>query len=152
VDCCGNEKEIVMAKTSEGERTVRVRINYVNPPHLADKTMEFGLQDKDRRLYPSAPQADGSLRFECDLRVRRAEDGKPNFLGTFPHGTPTDRFLYVTMKQQGAIQWRSKIKLASITWAQVEQASEGGLLEASVERRGTASAPLLGAGWQVVSS
>ena len=139
-----------MAQTSEVERTVHVRINCVNPPDLSvNEALEFGLQDKDQRLYPGSAQSDGSLRFECDLRVRRAPDDPPNFLGAFAHGTPDDRFLYLTWKKKGQIMRRIKIKLATITWVQVEQASQSGRLEASVDGRGAASVPLLGDGWQV---
>jgi hypothetical protein len=141
-----------MAKSVGAERTVRVQIDVVNPPDVTGEGLEFGLQDKDQRLHDGVMQAGGSLRFECGLQVKPGADGKPNFLGVFAHGTADDRFLYLTWKQEGQITRRIKVKLVTITWTQVEAASAGGVLEASVDGRGTASVKLLGDGWQVASA
>ena len=140
-----------MAKSSEAERTVRIGIRVVNPPDLTSEGLEFGLQDKDQRLYAGVMQTDGSLWVECEMQVKQGADGKPNFLGAFAHGTASDRFLYLTWKKEGRITQRIKVKLASITWAQVEAASVGGVLIASVDGRGVASVKLLGEGWQVAT-
>ena len=141
-----------MAKATDVERVIRVRIIVVNPPDMSEAGDEFGLQDKDQRLYPGVAQADGSLHFECELRVKQGADGKPNFLGGFAQGSADDRFLYLTTKWQGQIQSRIKVKLGTITWAQVEAAGASGALEASIDGRGAASVKLLGEGWQVVGS
>jgi len=141
-----------MAKTSQAERVVRVRIICVELPELSGDGVEFGLQDKDQRLYPGTPQADRSLRFECDLRVKQEADGKPNFLGAFAHGTPEDRFLYLTLKQDGQITRRIKIKLVTATWGQIESLRYGDVMQAMIDGRSTGSVPLLGKGWQVISS
>jgi hypothetical protein len=132
-----------MANESNEERAVRLRVRCVNPPAGV-----FGLQDKDRRLTVGQPQPDGALVFECEVRAKRADDGTPNFLGTFAHGTPTDRFLYLTLLNgdSTAIVKRIKVKLGAITWAQVES---GGVLQASVDGRGAASVKLL-EGWHTV--
>ena len=141
-----------MAKRSEVERTVQMRIDVVNPPGLVGEGVEFGLQDKNQRLYPGVPQSEGSLRFECELRVRQGAGRAPNFLGTFAHGTADDRFLYLTTKKEGQITRRIKIKLATVTWAQIEASRQGDVLQAMIDGRGAASVKLLGAGWQVVGS
>ena len=142
-----------MAKPSAEQRTIRVRINVLNPPDLSgNEALEFGLQDKDQRLYSGTPQADGSLRFECDLQVKAGTEDKPNFLGAFAHGTADDRFLYLTWKNEGQIQRRIKIKLASITWAQIDALRYGDMIEAMIDGYGAGSVPLLREGWQVVHS
>jgi hypothetical protein len=133
-----------MPNQSAEERAVRLQVRCVNPP-----VGVFGLQDKNRRLSTGQPQPDGSLVFTCELRAKRADDGTPNFLGTFAHGTSDDRFLYLTLlngdSDQAGIVKRIKVKLGSITWAQVES----GTLQATVDGRGAASVKLLD-GWHEV--
>ena len=141
-----------MTKSAGAERVVRVRIAVVNPPDLADAGLEFGLQDKDQRLYPGVVQADGSLRFECQLRVTKGTNDKPNFLGVFAHGTAADRFLYLTWKKEGQITQRIKVKLATATWVQIESLRQGDVMQAMIDGNGVASVPLLGGGWQIVSA
>jgi hypothetical protein len=134
-----------MPTQSDQERAIRLRVRCVNPPAGV-----FGLQDKERRLSAGQPQPDGSLVFECELWAKRAADGKANFLGVFAHGTPTDRFLYLTLlnadTDQAEIVKRIKVKLPLITWEQIEQ---GGVLQATVDGRGAASVKLL-EGWHSV--
>lgn len=134
-----------MPTSSAEERAVRLQIRCINPPAGV-----FGLQDKDRRLSAGQPQPDGALLFECTLQAKRAANGTPNFLGAFAHGTPTDRFLYLTLLRddtdQAEIVKRIKVKLSSITWDQIEQ---GGVLQATVDGRGAASVKLL-EGWHAV--
>jgi hypothetical protein len=140
---------------ADESRTVQVRVVCVNPPVEAreGQSLAFGLQDKQGELKTGAWQADGSLAFECELQAKVNPDGKPNFTGKFTHGSPEERFLYLTLLRaaDGQIIRRLKIHLKTITWAQVEQAGQGGVLEAAVDGRGAASVPLLGEGWQVRS-
>lgn len=138
-----------MAKPSDAQQIVRLRLICINPPPASE---HFGLQDRDQNIHPGTAQADGSLRFECELRAKRGSGGMPQFTGTFAHGTSGDRFLYLTLRNSdGDIVRRIKVKLGSITWAQVEQAAATATaLEASVDGRGAATVPLLGNGWQVV--
>lgn len=137
---------------AEAAQTLHLQIDVIDPPQLApNEPVQFGLQDKNGSLTPGTPQPDGSLRFACDLQVTLKGD-TPNFLGAFAHGTPQDRFLYLTWKNthSGQIIQRIKIKLASITAAQVEAALQSGKsLRASVSATRTGSVPLLGEGWQV---
>ncbi|MEP7293483.1 MAG: DUF5990 family protein [Chloroflexota bacterium] len=133
----------------EAAQQIRLRIECVNA--ITNDALEFGLQDKDQKVYPGERQADGLLVFECVVEVKRNDDA-PNFLGRFVHGTPADRFLYLTWKHKanGQIEQRIKIKLGTIRWTQVEAALKAGRLEARIEGRRTGSVPLLGDGWQVV--
>ena len=134
-----------MANSLDQERGVRLRVRCVDPPAGV-----FGLQDKDRQLVKGQLKADGSLIFECEVRAKRAADGTPNFLGAFAHGTATDRFLYLMLlngdSNQAGIVKRIKVKLASITWEQVES---GSVLQATVDGRGSASVKLL-EGWNTI--
>lgn len=137
---------------AEAAQTLHLQIDVIDPPRLApDDAVQFGLQDKNGSLTPGAPQPNGSLRFECDLQGTLKGD-TPNFLGMWAHGTPQDRFLYLTWKNRadGRIIQRIKVKLASITAAQVDAALQSGKsLCASVAATRTGSVPLLGDGWQV---
>lgn len=134
-----------MPNAANEERAVRLRVRCVNPP-----TGVFGLQDKERRLSAGQPQPDGALVFDCELRAKRAADDTPNFLGDYAHGTAADRFLYLTLQDSETVQARIvkriKVKLGSITWAQVEG---GGVLQATVDGRGAASVKLL-EGWHEI--
>lgn len=137
---------------AELAQTLHLQIDVLDPPQLEpDDPLQFGLQDKNGSLTHGTPQPNGALRFACDLQVT-LKGSTPNFLGTFAHGTPQDRFLYLTWKNMhsGQIIQRIKVKLASITAAQVEAALESGKsLCATLDATRTGSVPLLGDGWQV---
>lgn len=136
---------------AEAAQTLRLQVDVLDPPQLApDAPVQFGLQDKNGSLTLGAPQPNGSLRFECALQVRLG-GATPNFLGAYAHGTPQDRFLYLTWKNTHSDQiiQRIKVKLASITVAQVAAALQSGKrLCASIEATHTGSVPLLDGGWQ----
>jgi len=140
--------------------TVRLRLTCVHPPpkEYEDHLTKFGLQDKDREVHPGTEQPDGSRTYEVELPVTRdPHTGKPRFGGSFVHGTPAERFLYLTLQREDEGNWaivrRLKIHLRSIEWEQIEaaRARPGTVLEAAVDGRGAASVPLLGDGWTVRS-
>lgn len=137
---------------ADAAQTLRLQIDVLDLPQPApNEPVQFGLQDKNGSLTPGTPQPDGSLRFECNLQVTLKGD-TPNFLGAFAHGTSQDRFLYLTWKNTHSSQiiQRIKVKLVSITAAQVEAALQSSKsLCASVSASRTGSVPLLGDGWQV---
>ncbi len=117
-------------------------------------TTEFGLQDKQQVLHPGEAQPDGSVRYEIAVQARRTpQTNVPRFLGPVVHGTPTTPFLYLSLRRTelGQASWirRLKISLAAISWEQIAVASAtpSGCLEASVDGTGSATVPLLGAGW-----
>ncbi len=143
------------------ELQVRVRVVCIKPPDPAAHGAEFGLQDRDQQVHPGQVLNDGSILFECRLPVRHnAQTGNPNFLGAYAHGSPAQRFLYLSWrpkKPRGA-PWtrRMKIHLSSITWEQIEEVLQtGSILEVAVP--GTAqdgglkggSVELLGGGWSL---
>ena len=68
--------------------------------------------------------------FEIELRVKRDDQtGRPNFLGPYAHGTPTERFLYLNWEQLGSGIWtpirRAKLPMPVVDWNVVEQAASG---------------------------
>lgn len=124
-----------------------LRIICHNPP-AHDGFNTFGLQDKTLTLHPGEMRDDGALLFICELSAKPADGDLVNFTGAFAHGTPTERFLYLSLGQLIGGNWRwqrrLKIPLKTIRWAQVEA---GGILEAQVDGRGAATVKLLGDGW-----
>jgi len=116
----------------------------------------------EKELRPGVEREDGSMQFECAVRVKRnPKNGPPNFLGPWVHGPAEARHLYLNWEgaedQVRARFGRMKIHLASITWEQIEAVSQvsGRVLEATVsgvDRKGApacASVPLLDDGWIV---
>jgi hypothetical protein len=74
-------------------------------------------------VFGDEKQAD----FVFDLRVERnPRTGKPNFLGPYAHGTPDERFLYLSWGVRVGRLFqgfrRAKIHLRELDWATVERA------------------------------
>ncbi|MAS34741.1 MAG: hypothetical protein CL610_12090 [Anaerolineaceae bacterium] len=116
---------------------INLRIVCTNPP--ADTcngySTEFGLQDKSGKLLPGQPVAENALMFACALTASPTEP--PNFTGAYAHGTPKDRFLYLSYRfiegpQTGEWIKRIKVPLNTILWEQVETVANG-VLEATVD-------------------
>lgn len=144
------------------ERTVRLRVICAPmPPKTFGGRTEIELTMQYREdLRPGVECEDGSMQFECEVRVKRnPKTGSPNFLGPWVHGPSEARHLYLNWEgaeDQVRVRFgRMKIHLASITWEQIEAVCQGsgGVLEATVsgvDRKGApacASVPLLGDGW-----
>jgi hypothetical protein len=134
--------------------TLSLQIICLNPPLISgNSSIEFGLQDNDHNLTLGILQTDGSLLFSCDVMIKGTPgQGKPDFRGGFVHGTPEQRFLYLTLRTNsaattGEIVKRLKIRLHTITW---EQATQSQPVQVTVDGRGAASVPLLNGGWRVV--
>jgi hypothetical protein len=136
--------------------TVSLRIICLNAPpdHLADGQVIFGLQDKDRVLHQGQRHPDGTLIFQCEVRVKQIDSAPtPRFVGPFVHGTGDDRFLYLSLRQAAGDEWarRMKVKLKAITWDQIAGATSGGdaVMEVSVDGTRSGTVPLLEDGWVV---
>ncbi len=117
----------------------------------------FGLQDKNGRLLPPTQQAGGSAVFRCQVRAKpAAASGPPNFSGACTHGSPQERFLYLSLRSvddpEGAWIKRIKVPLKSITWEQVEAAAshKEARLACTVDGGGSGTVKLITGGWQVV--
>jgi uncharacterized protein DUF5990 len=151
---------------------LRLRIICLAPPDPQLYGAKFGLQDNSSTaqwvIHEGAAQSNGDLVFECDCRVKpHARTGAPSFLGPFVHGSPEERFLYLswqpvdwrpgTAEPSGTSCWvrRMKIHLRSISWAKIDKALKaGGFMVATLQGTGRdggpacASVPLLDGGWQ----
>jgi hypothetical protein len=155
-------------RTQQDEYSVCLRIICISPLNPEEHGAAFGLQDnsttKEWVIHPGTRQPNGDVHFECECRVRKNRtNGKPNFLGPFVHGGTADRFLYLSWRPK---QWhpgapevprwiwlrRMKVRLGSITWPQIKQASRiNAVLEKKVEGTGPSgpfgSAAIGGEGW-----
>jgi hypothetical protein len=155
----------IQSKHALGERTVCLRIRLA---HLAPRSyggysgIEAGIQvEKD--VLPGTIGTDGLLRFSAELRARRDPATGVVFLGAYAFGPRDGRFLYLSWSHDHegtrAMFRRMKVHLKSITWDQIEEASEtpGFVLETVVPGVGRdggpacASVPLLEA-WHVCSA
>lgn len=127
--------------------TLRLIVVCLYPPTMR-AGLRFGLQDKARRLHPGE-SLESAIRFTADATVKRLDGDRVNIGGAFAHGTPDDRFLYLTLQRENGddidILKRLKIPLTSIRWPLV--AACGGVLQAHVDGRNAATVALLGEGW-----
>jgi hypothetical protein len=154
------------SKTSplpDESRTVRLRVLCTPlPPRAFDRFREIqlGMQYGKEEVRPGREESEGTLRFECEVRVKKRPDtGRPDFLGPWVHGAPGTRFLYLVWEGEEEGVWqlfrRMKVPLSPITWEQVEAAGGGeeGVLEGTVSGVGAdgapacASVPLADGGW-----
>lgn len=154
-----------MAPTSPpDEVTTRLRvICSPMPPKTCGRMerIELAMQVK-QDLQPGVERPDGSMQFECEVRVKRdPKSGAPNFLGPPVHGPVGGRFLYLNWQGWEGDEQREfrrmKIHLSPIIWEQIEAAANGqAVLEATVSGIGRdggpacASVSLEGEGWRVV--
>lgn len=139
------------------DRELGLRITLEKPTAGVD----FGLQNGHGSNYETVQtqrSAGKDLRFECSVRVSRAKDGSPNFLGPFAQGPAGGRFIYVdigTAAGQTETCWsrRLKIPLYGITWQMINGANS---LETRVPGTGKDGGPACAtvkpfAGWRVVA-
>lgn len=140
--------------TDQTESQVTLEITCLRPPAGPGV---FGLQDKHQRLHPPAREAGGSAVFHCPVQAKPGgAGGPPNFSGAFTHGTPHDRFLYLSLRAadgpEGAWIKRIKVPLKAITEEQVEAAARHAhaRLACTVDGGGSGTVKLIGSGWQVV--
>jgi hypothetical protein len=101
-----------------------------------------------------------SVTFNCDMRVEKnAKTGKPNFLGPYAHGTPEERFIYLSWGEKRGEKrgekggekegqhWhmfrRAKVHLKHLDWKTVEKAlSTGQPIEAVIKMTDKKGGPL----------
>src|SRR5688500_17206001 len=135
---------------------LHLRVILVDPP----SGVAFCLQSGREQLVDITRSAGSAITFDFTVRVEAQKDGKPNFLGAFAQGTPSDRFVYVNSGMRAAqadTVWdrRAKITLRDLEWPLIEEAlaTPGAVLEARVQGRAgdggpcCASVPLLEGGW-----
>ena len=84
---------------------------------------DFGLQDKDGHLAKGSSGAGSTIIFEFSLEVKSATSGAPVFVGPFCHGSPKERFLYLSWRNvQGNFAQRLKLPLNGISAFDVQTA------------------------------
>lgn len=140
--------------TDRGELQVTLEITCLRAPA---QDGAFGLQDKNQQLHSPAQADGGTLVFRCQVWAKPASAGRPpNFSGAFTHGTPQERFLYLSLRsadspEEGWIR-RIKVPLKSITWHQLEAAARhaDARLACMVDGGGSGTVKLSTEGWQVV--
>ena len=137
------------------KQVITMRVLCIDVPTSAAgfEDIQFGLQDKDKRLLYGSTNTNDQRQYDFTLSVQQHSDETPNFTGAYAHGDRTNRFLYLTLMGQRDDDWkiikRIKIQLRSITWDQVQAVLDDAsrLLEVTVSGKGTATVPLLGDGW-----
>ncbi len=105
--------------------SIRLRLIYdgTGPIHWSRKPDAFGLQDKAEVLHLGTPGPNGTVVFDFALQVKPGTSNAPVLLGTFAHGTPSGRFLYLGWRNaQGAFAQRLKLPLSGITWNDIHAA------------------------------
>jgi len=96
-----------------------------------DKTaVRLGIQ-KGVDVVDDVPGDAPSVTFTVQLRVtKNLKTGKPNFLGRYAHGTPEERFLYLSWGERKGAAFhmfrRAKIHLNHLDWNVLEPAIKSG--------------------------
>jgi Family of unknown function (DUF5990) len=118
-----------MATDNSTSIHLRILHDGAGPPGWMGSAKDFGLQDKGEVLHPAKKAGKDRIAFDLTVRVE-GEEGKdtPNFLGSFTHGTPKDRFLYLGWRHPSGTgwTWRLKLPLGTITWKDVRAARKSG--------------------------
>jgi hypothetical protein len=94
------------------------------PLNWRRKPGTFGMQDKEGRLQLGVPTGDGKTLFELALQVKPGQSGEPVLLGSFAHGPPKERFLYLAWAEEnGTLAQRLKLPLGGITWEDIRESA-----------------------------
>jgi hypothetical protein len=95
------------------------------PLNWGRKPGTFGMQDKEGRLQLGTLGGDGTATFELTLQVMTGKSGEPVLLGSFAHGPPKGRFLYLAWaEEQGTLVQRLKLPLGGIRWDDIRESFE----------------------------
>ena len=104
-----------------------------------DKTaVRLGVQN-GKDVEQDAAGDSAAVAFEIPLRVaKNGATGRPNFLGSYAHATPQQRFLYLAWSGEtngiGTMFSRVKIQLGHLQWPELQRATETGKpIEAELE-------------------
>ncbi|MFZ6647826.1 DUF5990 family protein [Undibacterium sp. TJN25] len=105
--------------------SIRLRLIYDGngPLKWSRKPGTFGMQDKSGHLDLGIPAPDGTVLFDLTLQVKPGKSSEPVFSGSFAHGPPGGRFLYLAWcESQGTLTQRIKLPLGGIAWDDVRNA------------------------------
>jgi hypothetical protein len=105
------------------------------------------VQDREQGVHQGQVHADGSVSFEVTVSVvRHAADGSVRFRGPYVYGTPTEPFLYLSLRhvEGSPTAWirRIKVRFPNLTWEQVEAIPETSVLATCVSGERSRTVPL----------
>jgi hypothetical protein len=105
------------------------------------------VQDRQLVLHSGIIHADGTITFDITVSVVRHEaDGTVRYRGPFVHGTPTEPYLYLSLRPVGAepAAWRRrfKVRFPLLTWEQVEALPDTSVLSAYLSGERSRTVPL----------
>jgi len=88
--------------------------------------VRLGIQ-RAKEVVEDVPGDAPGVTFSVPLRLSTVEGSdRPNFLGPFAHGTPDDRFVYLSWGERIDGKWymfrRAKIKLGHIGFEEIDRA------------------------------
>ncbi|MFK0289768.1 DUF5990 family protein [Streptomyces sp. NPDC090442] len=129
------------------DQTLHVVVTWADP---TEHTEGVGLQDTSGELVEGASAPDGSVRYEVDLTVRASRAAGPqrqDFGGPFVHGTPKERFLYLSFRGAGEEPWQRRTKIILPAADAVAGQAE---IHATVVDADRSRAVLDGDGWSAV--
>ncbi|MFE7312351.1 DUF5990 family protein [Streptomyces sp. NPDC057555] len=129
------------------ERTLHAVVTWADPTAHAEGV---GLQDTSGELVEGVSTPDGSLRYEVDITVRERKASGPqrtDFGGPFVHGTPKERFLYLSFRGTGGESWHRRTKIILPAADEVAGQTE---IHATVVDADRSRALLDGDGWSAV--
>ena len=90
----------------------------------------LGIQ-RGRDVVDQVPADRQRATFIAEFKVLRKADGSPHFLGPFAHGTPADRFFYLSWgfkKNADRFEMfrRLKIRLGHLGWQEIQESMTAG--------------------------
>lgn len=111
------------------EKTIRFEITCIDLPGAVfgeHHHLRLGIQE-NKMVVQDVSADTAQVTFCFAARVREhASSGRPNFLGSFVHGTPDRRFVYLNWGERRDGEWlglrRAKVHLDVIGWEQVNLA------------------------------
>ncbi|MGH2391577.1 MAG: DUF5990 family protein [Chloroflexota bacterium] len=135
------------ASTALPRRTLRLRITCPRLSRPLAGPPEFGGQDRRLQLHPGQVTADGLVTFAVTVSVvRRPTDGSVRYRGPFVHGTPTEPFLYLSLRPVGGdpAAWcrRLKVRFPILTWEQLTALPDTAVLATCVSGERSRTTPL----------
>src|SRR5882757_620010 len=115
-----------------------MRIILEKPPAGIDFALQYGKANNFEIVQKQRSGTD-DLRFVFTMKVKKNDDGQPNFSGPFAQGNQHDRFVYIRIgvcagQVDSVWERRLKIPLTTITWNDIEQVIQNPahMLEAGV--------------------
>lgn len=107
--------------------SVCIRLIYdgIGPLNWGRKPGTFGMQDRDGLLHMGHPGPNGTVIFDLTLQVKLGKSNEPVLHGSFAHGPPGGRFLYLAWcETQGTLAQRLKLSLSGISCNDISKACD----------------------------